>query len=188
MISTLFIRQNSYPTVSIIVRWVTIASQSSPETGLFITIHRDKSSKNPIFKNIFSVYAHHGISCDYRKQEINHQPLSIFTDRKMNLNTLIKLKQYPNIGLILLAFAAFIALGMPDGLLGVAWPSIRGSFGLPLDAVGFLIIAGTTGYMTSSFVNGPLIARFGVGRILAASCALTSTGLVRLYPGPRNGG
>jgi fucose permease len=95
----------------------------------------------------------------------------------MNLNTLIKLKQYPNIGLILLAFAAFIALGMPDGLLGVAWPSIRGSFGLPLDAVGFLIIAGTTGYMTSSFVNGPLIARFGVGRILAASCALTSMAL-----------
>jgi hypothetical protein len=30
-----------------------------------------------------------------------------------------KVKQYPRLGLILLAFIAFVALGMPDGLLGV---------------------------------------------------------------------
>jgi fucose permease len=89
-----------------------------------------------------------------------------------------KVKQYPKIGLVLLAYVAFIALGMPDGLLGVAWPSIRVGFAIPLDAVGMLIFASVAGYMTSSFLSGPLIARMGVGRVLAVSCALTGAGLI----------
>jgi fucose permease len=89
-----------------------------------------------------------------------------------------KVKQYPKIGLVLLAYVAFIALGMPDGLLGVAWPSIRSGFAIPLDAVGMLIFASVAGYMTSSFLSGPLIARMGVGRVLAVSCALTGAGLI----------
>ena len=82
-----------------------------------------------------------------------------------------KVKHYPKIGLVILAYVAFIALGMPDGLLGVAWPSIRHSFAIPLDAIGMLITASVAGYMTSSFLSGPLLARLGVGRVLAASCA-----------------
>ncbi len=91
---------------------------------------------------------------------------------------LTKIKEYPKVGLILLAYIAFIALGMPDGLLGVAWPSIRASFSIPLDAIGMLLSAAVAGYMTSSFSSGPLIARMGVGRVLAASCALTGMGLI----------
>ncbi len=94
------------------------------------------------------------------------------------MNLWKKISQYPRIGLILLAYIAFVALGLPDGLLGVAWPSIRGSFGIPLDAIGMLLAASVTGYMTSSFLNGPLISRFGVGRVLAASCAMTGTALI----------
>lgn len=94
------------------------------------------------------------------------------------MNLWKKITQYPRIGLILLAYIAFVALGLPDGLLGVAWPSIRGSFGIPLDALGMLLAASVTGYMTSSFLNGPLISRFGVGRVLAASCAMTGTALI----------
>jgi fucose permease len=90
----------------------------------------------------------------------------------------IKVKEYPKIGLVLLAYVAFIALGMPDGLLGVAWPSIRASFAIPLDAVGLLISASVTGYLISSFSSGPLMGRMGVGRVLAASCALTGVGLI----------
>ncbi|MBL8056280.1 MAG: MFS transporter [Anaerolineales bacterium] len=67
---------------------------------------------------------------------------------------------------------------MPDGLLGVAWPSIRHSFAIPLDAAGLLLAASVTGYMTSSFSSGPLIARLGVGRVLAVSCLLTGAGLL----------
>lgn len=82
------------------------------------------------------------------------------------------------LGPILLAYAAFIALGMPDGLLGIAWPSMRADFGVPLDALGLLLIGSVTGYMTSSFLSGPLTARIGVGHLLAASCALTGVALV----------
>lgn len=94
------------------------------------------------------------------------------------LNLWKKLAHYPKVGLVILAFIAFISLGMPDGLLGVAWPSIRTSFAIPLDAVGMLLAASVTGYMTASFLNGPLIARWGVGKVLAASCALTGIALI----------
>jgi fucose permease len=94
------------------------------------------------------------------------------------MRTLTKIKEHPKIGLIVLAYIAFIALGMPDGLLGVAWPSIRASFSIPLDALGALLIAATTGYLTSSFLSGFLIARLGVGRVLVASCAMTGTALI----------
>src|SRR5512135_1853901 len=89
-----------------------------------------------------------------------------------------KVKQHPNLGLIILAFVAFIALGLPDGLLGVGWPSIRAGFSIPLDAIGMLLTAAVAGYMTSSFLSGFLLARVGVGRLLAASCGLTGLALI----------
>lgn len=81
-------------------------------------------------------------------------------------------------GLVLLAYIAFIALGMPDGLLGVGWPSMRSGFSVPLDALGMLLISGMIGYLTSSFFNGKLLARLGVGKLLVASCALTGAALI----------
>jgi fucose permease len=94
------------------------------------------------------------------------------------LNLWSKVKQHPKLGLVLLAYIAFIALGMPDGLLGVGWPSIRASFSIPLDAIGMLLAASVAGYMTASFFNGPLISRLGVGPVLAGSCALTGVALI----------
>jgi fucose permease len=94
------------------------------------------------------------------------------------MSLLRKAREHPRSALILLAFIAFVALGLPDGLLGVGWPSMRAGFGLPLDAIGMLLIASVAGYMTSSFLNGFLLARIGVGRILAASCFLTGLALI----------
>ena len=85
---------------------------------------------------------------------------------------------YPRLGLALLAFIAFVALGLPDGLLGVGWPSIRSDFSIPLDAIGMLLFASVAGYMTSSFLNGYLLAKVGVGRILTVSCFLTGLALI----------
>ena len=86
-------------------------------------------------------------------------------------------RNWATLGPILLAYAAFIALGMPDGLLGIAWPTMRSDFGVPLDALGMLLLASVVGYMTSSFLSGALMARIGVGRLLAISCFLTGTAL-----------
>src|SRR5947207_10347579 len=79
---------------------------------------------------------------------------------------------------LLMASLGFVSLGLPEGLLGVAWPSIRASFDLPLDALGFLLATFATGYFVSSAVSGRVLSRFGIGEALAASCAITGTSLV----------
>ena len=89
------------------------------------------------------------------------------------MNLLTGARRYPGSSLVLLAFIAFIALGLPDGLLGVGWPSIRAGFGVPLDGIGLFLAAATIGYMTSSFLSGWLLAHAGIGRVLASSCGLT---------------
>ena len=89
------------------------------------------------------------------------------------------------VALILLIFLAFIALGMPDGLLGVGWPSIRAGFGQPLDILGLLLFTMMVGYLTSSFLSGELTRRWGVGKVLIISCLVTGAGLIgyTLVPG-----
>jgi fucose permease len=86
--------------------------------------------------------------------------------------------------LLLLAYFAFISLGLPDGLIGVGWPSIAPDLGVPLDAVGLLLIAGTTGYITSSVAAGFTIARLGVGWLLAGSTVLASLALTGYATSP----
>ena len=80
--------------------------------------------------------------------------------------------------LLALSFVGFVSLGLPDGLLGVAWPSIRASFDLALDALGPLLVATTTGYVLSSFASGRILARMSVGALLALSCLATATSLL----------
>ena len=60
------------------------------------------------------------------------------------MNELLHSKVKMSAGLMVLAFAAYISLGLPDGLLGVAWPSIRQGFSLNHDSFGALMIASQT--------------------------------------------
>lgn len=80
--------------------------------------------------------------------------------------------------LIALIYIAFISLGLPDGLLGVAWPEMRSSFSLPLDALGVILVGSTTGYLISSFLNGFFIKKIGVAVLLALSCLATGLALI----------
>lgn len=75
--------------------------------------------------------------------------------------------------LALLAGIAFVGLGLPDGLVGVAWPSMRATFGVPLDALGAMFAAFTTGFVASSFASGRAMRRLGLGWVLALSCGAT---------------
>ncbi len=80
-------------------------------------------------------------------------------------------------GLAILAGIAFVGLGLPDGLLGVAWPSMRRTFGVPLDALGALLTATTAGFVLSSFAGGRAMRALGLGGVLALSCAATAVSL-----------
>ena len=86
--------------------------------------------------------------------------------------------------LLALAFVAFVSLGLPDGLLGVAWPSMRRSFELPLDALGSLLISTTAGYVTSSFLSGAILRRISLGALLAFSCAATALAMIAYSVAP----
>ncbi len=87
-------------------------------------------------------------------------------------------KSGTRVGLVLLAYLAFISLGLPDGLLGVGYPSMRASFSLSIDSLGMLLFTSMVGYLTSSFSSGRLLAHLGIGKLLALSCAATGAALV----------
>jgi fucose permease len=79
--------------------------------------------------------------------------------------------------LLALSFVGFIALGLPDAVIGVAWPAMRAYFDLPLDALGPLFVTATAGYVLASASTGAIMARIGIGDLLAASCAATALAL-----------
>ena len=83
-----------------------------------------------------------------------------------------------------LVFLAFISLGLPDGVLGIAWPSIRSTFGRPLSQLGFLLAASTAGYLTSSFFAGQAIRVLGLGKLLVGSAALATLALAGYAAAP----
>jgi len=90
----------------------------------------------------------------------------------------------PAIGLTLLAYLAFIALGLPDGLIGVAWPSMRSGFNQPIESLGLLGVTATSGYLFSSFYANKLLSYLKTGGLLAASCALTGIMLLAYCAAP----
>jgi fucose permease len=70
-----------------------------------------------------------------------------------------------------LALAAFLALGLPDGMRGPAWPSIRGQLGQPLAALGELTALISAGFVVSTVVSGRVQRRVGPGGYVAAGAA-----------------
>ena len=64
--------------------------------------------------------------------------------------------------LLAIIYLAFISLGLPDALLGSAWPIIHNDINVPISYAGFIsmIIAGGT--IISSFFSDRIIKKFGV--------------------------
>ncbi|QJC52087.1 MFS transporter [Paenibacillus albicereus] len=79
---------------------------------------------------------------------------------------------------LLLIYLAFISLGLPDSLLGAAWPAMHGPMGAPLGAAGLLSMTITVGTILSSLATGRLIGRFGTGAVTSASVAMTALALL----------
>ena len=86
--------------------------------------------------------------------------------------------------LIALAFVAFVSLGLPDGVLGVAWPSVRNTFGKPLSHLGILLACSTSAYLVSSFLGGQFVRAVGVGKLLLASGLMVAVALAGISLSP----
>ncbi len=84
----------------------------------------------------------------------------------------------PAFVVLLLAYLAFVSLGLPDTVLGVAWPSLRTEFAIPQSAMGAVLAAGMIGYFLSGLWAGAGVLRLGVGGLLAASSALVAAALL----------
>lgn len=80
--------------------------------------------------------------------------------------------------LLLLAYTSFVIYAIATSMLGVAWPSIRDTFSVPLDALGALLFMGMLGSLLASWLNGRLITQFGLGTELLISWLLATTGLL----------
>ena len=82
------------------------------------------------------------------------------------------------------AFASFFALGLPAGMLGVAWPSISATFGVPLEFLGVILLVSMCGYLATSFGGGRLVGSFGVAAVMAAGGLVRAAGLLGLTLAP----
>lgn len=85
---------------------------------------------------------------------------------------------------LVIIYLAFISLGLPDALLGTAWPVMRLEFGTPLEAAGLIsmIIAGGT--IVSSFASGAVVKRLGTGGVTFLSCVMTAGALMGFAAAP----
>ncbi|MDB6071556.1 MAG: Permease of the major facilitator superfamily [Verrucomicrobiales bacterium] len=77
----------------------------------------------------------------------------------------------PSALLLLTCYLGFISLGLPDTLLGVAWPFVRHEFALPQTAAAAAFIAMGCAYALSGSAAGRLLASLGTGRLLIVSSA-----------------
>ena len=79
--------------------------------------------------------------------------------------------------LLAIIYVAFISLGLPDSLLGSAWPVMRLQFGAPLSFAGVIsmIIAGGT--IVSSLLSDRMTRKLGAGLVTAVSVAMTAAAL-----------
>lgn len=82
--------------------------------------------------------------------------------------------------LLLLAviYLAFVSLGIPDAILGVAWPEMRLDLGVPLDASGLIFIAITASTVVSSLASGFLIKKLGTAYVTLFSIFITAIALI----------
>lgn len=85
--------------------------------------------------------------------------------------------RFQKIVILIILYLGFISLGLPDQALGVAWPSMRGFFGLPLDAAGVLLFFAAILSAVSSFCSGYFLKRYSIITVLVVSCFLTIIGL-----------
>ncbi len=79
---------------------------------------------------------------------------------------------------LLIIYMTFISLGLPDSLLGVAWPLIQSEYGSPFEAAGLVSMFIAGGTIVSSFASGAVHKHLSTGKIALISCLMTALALL----------
>lgn len=80
--------------------------------------------------------------------------------------------------LLAIIYVSFISLGLPDALLGSAWPTMYGEFGVPVSYAGAISMIIALGTIISSLMSDRLTHKLGTGRVTAISVAVTAIALL----------
>lgn len=80
--------------------------------------------------------------------------------------------------LLAVIYLAFISLGLPDSLLGAAWPTMYPEFHVPVSYAGILSMTISLGTIVSSLQSDRLTKRLGAGKVTAISVAMTALALL----------
>lgn len=85
---------------------------------------------------------------------------------------------------LIIIYLSFISLGLPDSLLGAAWPVMQADYGAPFGVAGVLSMLIAGGTIVSSLASGSILKRLGTGRVTLISCFMTATALLGFYFAP----
>lgn len=80
--------------------------------------------------------------------------------------------------LLLIIYLAFISLGLPDSLLGSAWPTMYQEFSVPISYAGGISMIIAAGTVVSSLQSDRLTKKFGTGKVTAVSVLMTAVALL----------
>ena len=76
--------------------------------------------------------------------------------------------------LLVTAYLGFISLGLPDTLIGVAWPSVRDFFGQQQGDIAWIFFGAGASYFVSGLLTGKMLKSLGIGSLLAGSSLLVA--------------
>ncbi|AGQ38461.1 TPA: MFS transporter [Mannheimia haemolytica] len=79
--------------------------------------------------------------------------------------------------LLAIIYLSFISLGLPDAILGSAWPSMHQQLAVPLSYAGVVSMIMSIGTITSSLMSDKLTYHLGTGKVMVISVALTALAL-----------
>jgi len=79
--------------------------------------------------------------------------------------------------LLVIIYLAFISLGLPDALLGAAWPSMYPQFDVPVSYAGIISMIIALGTVVSSLQSDRLTKKLGTGKVTALSVCMTAMAL-----------
>ena len=79
--------------------------------------------------------------------------------------------------LLAIIYLSFISLGLPDGMLGAAWPNMYPEFEVPVSYAGLLAMFISAQTVISSLLSDRLTKKFGAGKVTAVSVAMTMIAL-----------